>query len=569
MANKEYLEALKTASIPDEEELQEINAQIANARYLSDFNGLNSLIAQKINTLVLDPFYSVAFFLRSNPHCYEHFVNNLEEMGADIEDFVLTIDEIFQILSQDLKRAKRILKFCAKDNYDVLCLLHPLQEDDILLFKKTADNIANFRNVKGLLSRYCAAMNYSYENGKKAFILGETVGQQKELKGVVDLFDEEVVLKKIVEEDGVFGGLVQEFEEFEIQAMIGFEGNPSLESFSDLYFICFLKWVFLRETLPDRERCIIDEIFLNEDPDCRLLYKFCIANIKIEKMMPCVEKLRKKLPLWEDVEGLSKDFQEAFYDLWPFLYAIKSQKNSIGSSFQKGLEHESIEIEWNDKDYRDPDGLLGIGKELRSIGTDLLKNVSADHAEVLSWLGDPTKYNFRDIVISPSEINKGKENKKDNVGRLFEYWGIKRQYSTNPLRFCIFINALANMGYLDNTADNLRAFAYRMCGPIFPNVEHKKDKIHVGIHKTKGQTKHCTPKALFYIIKHLVDYTPNYPSMYKRLMEWVEYSSEEDREYVKKNTEKSPQTRIINECDTDIKLLMNLLWGIPIPGRIC
>lgn len=173
------------------------------------------------------------------------------------------------------------------------------------------------------------------------------------------------------------------------------------------------------------------------------------------------------------------------------------------------IEHPSsiAEIAEVPIDYQEPADMPGIKK---AIGSLMDKEIPGQYAEKISmediyeWTGDPNRYKFRDKSIfkqcNPNPDEKSKE-----------YIGIDETITRDGLLFCIFVNSLANIGYLENTEENLQRFVFRLTGRTLKDREQMKDSKAVVklLSSPYGKGTNQTSKALWYIIRSICDTANN------------------------------------------------------------
>lgn len=220
-------------------------------------------------------------------------------------------------------------------------------------------------------------------------------------------------------------------------------------------------------------------------------------------------------------------------------------------------------------DYEEPADMPGINKV---IGSLLEKAIPSQYAEKISmedvyeWIGDPNRYEFSDKSIF--EQCKPKPEDKD------KYIGLKENITRNGLLFCIFVNSLANIGYLVNTEENLQRFVFRLTGCTLKDYEEMKKSEAVKLLSSPyGKGTNQTSKALWFIIQSICDTGNNggsrqtiesKGSVYEKSTRLFAYSLDKDEQrwFTDKNNYK--QTSNHQRADDRIKVLLYLLFDVPI-----
>lgn len=215
--------------------------------------------------------------------------------------------------------------------------------------------------------------------------------------------------------------------------------------------------------------------------------------------------------------------------------------------------------------YEEPADLPGINDVIDSVTNKQIPNQYAGKTsidDVYKWLGDPREYKYRNLDLfersnpSPQEHNS--------------YIGLKNVPSA--IKFVIFVNCLANIGYLENTEENLQCFVYRLTGRTLKDSESMKESSPVKLLSTEyGKRTNITSKALWYIIYCICNNDNNggattdikaKGSVYEKSTRLFMFDSVEQEWFTdKKNYE---QTVNHQRADERIKVLMYLLFDVPI-----
>lgn len=200
---------------------------------------------------------------------------------------------------------------------------------------------------------------------------------------------------------------------------------------------------------------------------------------------------------------------------------------------------------------------LDNGTEIRS-----LKQLSEN--EIIELFGNPRDYKYRDLGLF--------EQSNPSIQELGSYCGLR--ITPDDYKFVIFVNSLANIGYLENTEENLQRFVFRLTGRTLKDREQMKDsEAVVKLLSTQyGKGTNQTSKALWYIIKSICD-TGNKGgslqdrelkgSVYEKSTRLFAFSTDEQRWFA--DEKNYTQTLNHRRADDRIKVLLFLLFNVSIP----
>lgn len=251
MANKEYINT---------ELVQIIEKDIQLARSQENYADLDYCISQKVYYLVIDPCNKI--FGNIIPFQVKDIYNSLDEKSVDITDFEMSSTKIYEVLNQT-PNGEKILKLCISQNESFRSLLAPLENHDKKAFEEKADSLD-----MSVLSRLSSIA--------ESILLCQNMG--KNLMGMsyesIHNFTEDFFDKFGIEIDRV------DYISVILKHLLLYFIKPTFNAMDDLYTDYFNLWLHIRGPLPLPIQNKLDRIFLNEDDDCRKLYRLNISLLK-------------------------------------------------------------------------------------------------------------------------------------------------------------------------------------------------------------------------------------------------------------------------------------------------
>lgn len=286
MEYQDYINELKEAAKPDIEELNEIDNN-----FKASFDNLaerEKWIFQKIRCLVLDPIRECFSVIQiESSHYGKLFAKeNLEDLELDETDYFLSPEDIYVYLSVH-PQGESIIKNLSFHNPFLSQLLQPLKEKNREEFVKKSSSL----DLRELMKQ-CALWKHTL----KIWSVAEAVDNvsDPELQESLDVL-----------------GKTTEFTELGLKATKNFYENPSAENMMDYYFVTFIEYLSMIQNLPYKEHKILDDLFLNDDPDCRFCRDTTVRYLHNKKMSTFMEQIKIKPSWWNSIEEISEADLEA------------------------------------------------------------------------------------------------------------------------------------------------------------------------------------------------------------------------------------------------------------------
>lgn len=225
---------------------------------------------------------------------------------------------------------------------------------------------------------------------------------------------------------------------------------------------------------------------------------------------------------------------------------------------------------WLSDEFNSPEDLPKIKDVLMEIvskldnGTEIWSLIRLSENEIIELFGDPRDYKYKDLGLF--------EQSNPSIQELDSYCGLR--ITPDDYKFVIFVNSLANIGYLENTEENLQRFVFRLTGCTLKDYGQMKNSEAVKLLSTQyGKGTNQTSKALWYIIKSICD-TGNKGgslqkiestgSVYEKSTRLFAFSSDIDEQRWFTDEKKYTQTANHQRADDRIKVLLYLLFNVPI-----
>lgn len=493
-----YYKELKALVHPDSEILDDINSDILIAKAKKDHDEIDRLKAQKIYFKVIDPFLkTLQYIVSMRPLYFDNIDKEISQMQADPTAVKMDPVEIFDFLEKQDNPLDILKVFCSTSDYFSLsnAFSNPNREIAKQEFIALVSDKSKQVDVTKL-SYYCASNSFFKE---KIWSIedDQTLDDIVSMSYGDDVFSQ---LKNIRESHTTFND------------------DPSYENFDLLYGAYFFFLIGIISHLESKpfsvEKELLIDIFYNEeDPDCIFIYRDWLEfffHIDIWEKIPEERKqIILQLPLAEEIKKQLDLQEETVFNRELFLADSDPQIGGYhDESFQKEQDN-TDKLQANDKvhrlsdDYESPKDLPNIKsvlEEIVLIVEDLPKTKLSD-IEIIKWFGDPRQYKYRDLDLF--------DKSKPSHDELDSYLGLGKEL--DGLLFCIFVNSLANIGYLENTEENLQRFVFRLTGRTLKDREQMKDSKAVvkllSSQYDKGSNQ--TSKALWYIIKSICDTANN------------------------------------------------------------
>lgn len=221
---------------------------------------------------------------------------------------------------------------------------------------------------------------------------------------------------------------------------------------------------------------------------------------------------------------------------------------------------------WLSEDYEDPKDLMGIKDVLNGIldKLEVMSGSKLENSQILESFGDPRQYKYRDLGLF--------DKSNPSHDELDSYLGLSE--SPNNYKFIIFVNSLANIGYLENTEENLQRFVFRLTGRTLKDRDQMKKSEAVNLLSSSyGKGEYKTSKALWYIIRSICDTKNNggsrqtikkKGSIYKKSTRLFAFSSNKNEQRWFTDEMNYKQTSNHQRADDRIKVLLYLLFDVPI-----
>lgn len=194
---------------------------------------------------------------------------------------------------------------------------------------------------------------------------------------------------------------------------------------------------------------------------------------------------------------------------------------------------------------------------------EVVSDSKLEDSRILELFGDPRQYNYRDLDLFESTSPSLKDHDS--------YLGLRERLDN--YMFVIFVNSLANIGYLENTEENLQRFVFRLTGRTLKDREQMKNSKAVVklLSSPYGKGTNQTSKALWYIIQSICDTANNggsrqkiesKGSVYEKSTKLFAFGTDEQRWFT--NKKNYMQTVNHQRADDRIKVLLYLLFDVPI-----
>lgn len=260
----------------------------------------------------------------------------------------------------------------------------------------------------------------------------------------------------------------------------------------------------------------------------------------------------------------SGSFEQTYYHWNVLKYGIPPEigNNTPKESDSKKQQWTPI---WQHDDYEDPKELMGMKDVLNGIfdKLEVVSDSKLEDSRILELFGDPRQYNYRDLDLFESTSPSLKDHDS--------YLGLRERLDN--YMFVIFVNSLANIGYLENTEENLQRFVFRLTGRTLKDREQMKDSKAVVklLSSPYGKGTNQTSKALWYIIQSICDTANNggsrqkiesKGSVYEKSTKLFAFGTDEQRWFT--NKKNYMQTVNHQRADDRIKVLLYLLFDVPI-----